>query len=175
MGKRIGRQLAQVNSRRPYNKQFKLLHTVGVSVGAFAADACINEFKAESERLNKLKNLRSDTSDTIKEQVTKSKLTLLDPFCSKGIFQSWYGNCNFGKSSDFCEQYLNTDDVVPFTNEPLKYCYCYDVTASDDRKMFIPLPGDNMHSWPGKSNIYIYIIFYLYLFMIYLFNSCILR
>ena len=47
---------------------------------------------------------------------------------------------NFGRDADFAEQFLNTDDIAPSTNEPLPLCYCYDVTGTAERASF-PLPG----------------------------------
>ncbi|OEU22533.1 hypothetical protein FRACYDRAFT_232691 [Fragilariopsis cylindrus CCMP1102] len=75
-------------------------------------------------------------------------LTLLDPFCGRGIFQPNYGRDYFGKYATTAVQILNTDDPVPTTNEPLPYCYCLDVTKSLKVDNFTPLQGDSMHSWP---------------------------
>ena len=129
VGKAIGRQLSQ--SRIP----IKELHVIGISVGAFAADSCIEEYK---------------------QQVAKSeipaattKLTLLDPFTSLGIFGQGYGRKYFGKSSDYCELFLNTDDPVPFTNEPLPFAMNFDITNCKDRLKYRPPEGDSMHSWPA--------------------------
>jgi hypothetical protein len=108
----------------------KYVHLIGISVGSFAANTACNIIKR--------KKLGS----------TYVKLTLLDPFCSHGIFNHKYGYNNFGNNANYAEQYMNTDDPVPFTNEPLKYCYCYDITNTKERHAFIPLHGDNMHSWP---------------------------
>lgn len=122
VGKIIGNDVATYNVNN--------VHFIGVSVGAFAADTASKIVK------RKLKD-------------TTVKVTLLDPFCSLGVLRQRWGNKYFGgKDIDFCEQYLNTDDPVPFTNEPLPNCYCYDITDCKDRYNFIPLPNDNMHSWP---------------------------
>ena len=170
VGRRIGQQLAQINSNRPVSKQLKRIHVVGVSVGAFAADSCITAFARESKKLNKQSinnkppssssssspssassSSSSSSSSSIAAASTFLKLTLLDPFCSRGLYDSTYGVKQFGQSSDFCEQYLNTDDVVPFTNDPVHAAYCYDVTQCKERLKFTPLSGDNMHSWPGNQ------------------------
>ena len=108
----------------------KHAHLIGISVGAFAADTASKIIKQKSK------------------QGTYVKVTLLDPFCSLGLFNINYGKNNFGRDIDYSEQYLNTDDPVPFTNEPLPNCICYDITNTKDRNIFKPLPNDNMHSWP---------------------------
>ena len=162
VGKRLGRQLARINAERSPQNRIQSIHTIGISVGSFAADACINEFKSESKRLSKpiFSTLKSNTITNANNQKehTFCHLTLLDPFCSKGIYNIQYGEKEFGKQADFVEQYMNTDDVVPFTNKPVINAYCYDITNSNDRNMFIPREGDTMHSWPGIS----YIIYYIY-------------
>jgi len=94
----------------------------------------------------------------IKKSALKSdvyiRLSLLDPFTSKGLigvlFNAKYGQREFGKSSyvDFCEHYLNRDDQVPSTNEPLPFAVTYDVTNAKSRDLYTPQPGDSMHSWP---------------------------
>jgi hypothetical protein len=137
VGKMIGSQLASINLRREPSKQFKIIHAVGISVGSFAANACIQEYK------NKM--IKSSLKDN-----SYCRLTLLDPFTSRGLYDSKYGENYFGKTADYCEQYLNTDDEVPFTNKPLPNAYCYDVTSCQERNSFTPLPGDSMHSWPGQ-------------------------
>jgi len=108
----------------------KHAHLIGISVGALAADTASKIIKQKSK------------------QDTYVKVTLLDPFCSLGLFNINYGKNNFGREIDYSEQYLNTDDPVPFTNEPLPNCICYDITNTKDRNTFKPLPNDNMHSWP---------------------------
>ena len=125
VGKIIGNDI--VNS---CNSNIKHAHLIGISVGAFAADTASKIIKQKSK------------------QDTYVKLTLLDPFCSLGLFNINYGKNNFGREIDYAEQYLNTDDPVPFTNEPLPLCICYDITNTKARNVFKPLPDDNMHSWP---------------------------
>ena len=61
------------------------------------------------------------------------RLTLLDPFTSRGVWGSTYGQDNFGLDVDFAEQFLNTDDPVPITNDPLPLCSCVDVTGAVER------------------------------------------
>ena len=128
VGQLIGKQLKE---RRDTSRKIQNLHVIGVSVGAFAANACIDEFS--------------------KQNMTgiATRLTLLDPFTCKGLFGQGYGLRRFGVNAKFCENFFNSDDPVPFTNEPLPHAYNYDVTESRQRASFTPLPGDNMHSWPA--------------------------
>ena len=50
--------------------------------------------------------------------------------------------------ADITEDYVNRDDPVPTTNEPLPLAYTFDVTNSLSRSKFTPQGGDTMHSWP---------------------------
>eukprot|EP01041_Mallomonas_annulata_P002700 gene2700-5317_t len=134
IGTQIGTQLAAEESK--YGK-LRSLHFIGISVGAFAADACVRGYKAETARLRNSKPAHV-------------RLTLLDPFESKGIFRTYHGYRNFGKYADFCEQYMNGDDPVPFTNTHLPYAYTYDITRSAARKSFELPPKNSMHCWPGE-------------------------
>jgi hypothetical protein len=106
------------------------LHFIGVSVGAFAANAAATIITQ---------------NDNMKCRV---RLTLLDPFCGRGVFQPNYGKKHFGKYATTAIHILNTDDPVPTTNDPLPHCYCLDVTKAPEREEFVPPPGDSMHSWP---------------------------
>ena len=124
----VGRSMAEYFLR--LKTQLTHVHVVGISEGAFAADSLVREMKMSNSKL-------------------KIRLTLLDPFCSRGVFHQNYGLNNFGREADFCEHFLNTDDPVPFTNEPLRYAHVFDVTHAAERASFTPLPNDNMHSWPG--------------------------
>lgn len=138
IGKRIGRQLAA-------EEQIQDLHVVGVSVGAFAADSCVKEFS----RLRRVDSRYAANKNLGGKKSIHSRLTLLDPFTSRGIFGNGYGMRFFGTEADFCEQYMNTDDPVPSTNSPLPLAHVYDVTSSRQRNSFMPSPGDSMHSWPA--------------------------
>ena len=139
-GEAVGQGIANLllllqsnNDNDVNNKNIKaenVLHFIGISVGAFAANAAATVMYQH----------RGTT--------TQVKLTLLDPFCGRGIFGSSYGKNQFGKYATTSIQILNTDDPVPTTNDPLPYCYCLDVTHAPERRTFTPLPGDTMHSWP---------------------------
>ena len=105
--------------------RLKAVHLIGISVGAFAAD----------EACAAIKSSRLGNSITC-------QLTLLDPFQQRGVIGTGYGNANFGKTADYAIHYLNTDDPVPSTNEPLtKHCSVVDITNLRPEKLF-------GHDWP---------------------------
>lgn len=137
VGEILGVELARMYSNG--NMKLQSIHAVGVSVGAFAANSFVQAYKEEH------KKLKASSDD----ECAFCRLTLLDPFTARGLFDFSYGARNFGKLADFCEQYLNSDDPVPSTNRPLPLAHCFDITDSTARKSFTPLPGDSMHSWPG--------------------------
>ena len=155
-GQRYGRIVASqlVDEAKLFNvkngrgkQKLKTLHIIGISVGAFAADAAVNQFKY----------LIGDDSDT------HVQLTLLDPFSQRGVIGLNYGSKEFGKSADYAQQFLNTvranliliptrftplltfliekDDPVPSTSEPLSNCACFDVTSQRPDEIF-------GHDWP---------------------------
>jgi hypothetical protein len=126
VGQRAGKELGA--------KAIKHLHVVGISVGAFAASACVDEYIKVAEKASGV--------------VASTRLTLLDAFTARGVFGQDYGAKFFGRRCDYCEHFVNTDDPVPFTNKPLPYAHNFDITRSASRTAFTPLPGDNMHSWP---------------------------
>eukprot|EP00607_Mallomonas_marina_P007225 CAMPEP_0182416756 /NCGR_PEP_ID=MMETSP1167-20130531/1112_1 /TAXON_ID=2988 /ORGANISM="Mallomonas Sp, Strain CCMP3275" /LENGTH=274 /DNA_ID=CAMNT_0024589797 /DNA_START=243 /DNA_END=1064 /DNA_ORIENTATION=- len=132
VGKLIGKQVA--DEEKKYGK-LRSIQTVGISVGAFAADAFIRSYQAQSKQLHTV-------------SPAHTHLTLLDPFESKGVFRGWYGYQSFGETADYCEEFLNTDDPVPFTATHLQYAYSYDVTKSEKRQKFNLPSGTTMHCWP---------------------------
>jgi hypothetical protein len=119
---RIGRCAAQQLLERARN--LKSVHVIGISVGAFAADSMCHEVKI-----------------SLKDSVDV-QLTLLDPFTQRGILDVGYGARKFGDSADYFQQYLNTDDPVPFTNTPLAKSVCYDITAIRPEQISFG------HDWP---------------------------
>jgi hypothetical protein len=125
-GQRVGREAAERLLKQASN--LKTVQLIGISVGAFAADAASTKIR--------------DLSMT-KENGERPfiQLTLLDPFCQRGIFDFGYGNRVFGRSADYAEQFLNTDDPVPSTNSPLANAVCYDVTYLRPSEIF-------GHDWP---------------------------
>jgi hypothetical protein len=130
VGKIIGEQLAGCEN-------LKSLHVIGVSVGAFAADNCAYTLHKQMKK-----------SKTDSKSSPYIRLTLLDPFTQRGLFDGQYGLKLFGKSANYCEHILNSDDPVPSTNTPITQGYVYDITNAEVRNNFTPFKGDNMHSWP---------------------------
>jgi len=116
--------------------EYNSIHCIGISVGAFAANACVST-------LSKKRSEKGSRSEQ-----TYLRLTLLDPFTSRGVGGSGYGDKYFGLEADYAEQYLNTDDPVPSTNEPLSLCTTYDVTGAQERNDFELPENESMHCWP---------------------------
>lgn len=115
---------------------------IGVSVGAFAANAAATVVYKQTTANSKTTN-EGDSCDPVGVD-----LILLDPFCARGVAGPNYGRDFFGKHATTALQILNTDDPVPTTNDPLPFCYCIDVTDAPEKQDFVLLPGDSMHSWP---------------------------
>ena len=150
--------------------ELESVHCIGISVGGFAANACIAELNRRRLQLrSKSKSntnvVSSSSSSSSSPSLSSSspspflKLTLLDPFTSRGAIPIpsayKYGANNFGKTADCAIQYLNTDDPVPTTNEPLPLCACVDVTAlrpRGDNSVGSGSVGDESeifgHDWP---------------------------
>ena len=127
VGKRVCSQLARDEKKLgPLHH----LHVIGVSVGSFAADSCVQAYKQASP------------------QPGVTRVTFLDPFTLRGVFGYGWGLKHFGEAADISEQYLNTDDPVPTTNDRIQNAFTYDVTHSKLKKLFVPSPGDSFHSWP---------------------------
>ena len=128
-GQRVGREAARRLLERcctggDDKRNLKRVHLIGISVGAFAAD----------EACAAIKNQLGEN--------VQCQLTLLDPFQQRGVVGTGYGNANFGKTADYAIHYLNTDDPVPSTNDPLaKYCAVVDVTKLRPEEIF-------GHDWP---------------------------
>jgi len=130
-GERVGRNVASriVSS---LEQQYKRIHVIGVSVGAFPAHAFIQHTRKVEE-----KESRDDNNNRRYIQ-----LTLLDPFQLKGALSTKYGLNNFGIGADYAQHFLNTDDPVPATNAPLtNHCACIDITSLRPTELF-------GHDWP---------------------------
>jgi hypothetical protein len=151
-GQLVGRSVCGQLAKAAREKPIDDLHVIGISVGAFAADSCTKEFRKE---LNELSSSTSspitDTNANInlpqKKAGTHISLTLLDPFTSKGIFGYGWGQKNFGLAADSVVTYLNTDDPVPSTDQPLNKGTTIDITNNEQRNKYMPA-DNNMHSWP---------------------------
>lgn len=104
------------------------VHVIGISVGAFPAQAVIDELTKLSGRQGGLVR-------------PFLQATFLDPFLARGLYEWGYGIDRFGLRADAAVQYLNTDDPVPFTNQPLSNCRTVDVTSLRPENIF-------GHDWP---------------------------
>eukprot|EP00535_Pseudo-nitzschia_heimii_P000070 CAMPEP_0197180956 /NCGR_PEP_ID=MMETSP1423-20130617/5383_1 /TAXON_ID=476441 /ORGANISM="Pseudo-nitzschia heimii, Strain UNC1101" /LENGTH=348 /DNA_ID=CAMNT_0042631105 /DNA_START=188 /DNA_END=1234 /DNA_ORIENTATION=+ len=137
-GQKVGKLAARevLEQASSTENKLKTIHLIGISVGAFAADAAVNEIKKNFETGNSKVGNKDIGSIPLFVQIT-----LLDPFQQRGIFGIGYGNNMFGKQADYAEQYLNTDDPVPSTNRPLKNTVCFDVTNLRPESIF-------GHDWP---------------------------
>jgi hypothetical protein len=121
---------------------------IGISVGAFAANACCSTLR-RSMYDHHHQRLQQQQQQQQQHPKIYTRLTLLDPFTSRGIGGVGYGNANFGATADYAEHYLNTDDPVPSTNEPLDLCATWDVTGVPEREKEFVLPeNETMHCWP---------------------------
>jgi hypothetical protein len=132
---RLGTRLGSELGRLP--EQPRSIHLVGVSVGAFLADAIAESYVATAGRGR-----------------ANVHMTLCDAFTARGLAglarpTTAYGVARFGRSADYCESILNTDDPVPSTASVLRHAVTFDVTAAASRRGFVPLPGDSLHSWPA--------------------------
>lgn len=152
IGTQLGIELAS-------SKSIESVHFIGISVGSFAANACLEKFSSEVESQKKsgerkkftpmLQPPEGGAGECEDRETPFTRATFLDPFTSKGVFGTGFGIKKFGATAQYAEQYLNTDDPVPSTNEPCSQCHCFDITECSDRDRFVPLPRDNMHSWPA--------------------------
>ena len=131
----VGESIAMcVDDDDSSDTELKVVHYIGISVGGFAANAAAR--------------WTCQQQDPSSEVMMEVRLTLLDPFCGRGLTGPNYGRDNFGIHGTTAIHLLNTDDPVPTTNDPLPNCFTVDVTQAAERNKFIPPPGDSMHSWP---------------------------
>ena len=143
-GQEVGRLIGQLLATEA--PELRTLHVVGTSAGAWPANEVCTSYVAAARA----------------EERAQVMLSLTDPFCARSdrpLADPW-GMRNFGRDADFAEHYLNSDDIVPSSNEPLPLCYCYDVTGAAERTTFPPpdRTGDlvydlivkslGYHSWP---------------------------
>ena len=99
-GQSLGRQLGEQIAGQ---SNIKSVTMIAHSVGASIPDAlCLS--------------LRAKRSDSVKIETI-----FLDPFGWMGLFDMGYGARNYGECADFAVAYINTDDPVPTTNDPLTH------------------------------------------------------
>jgi len=126
IGEALGKQLARILQTQDTGN-VRNVHIIGISVGAFPANGFVQ-------------TLDSTIRPSLRKNINL-QLTLLDPFQQKAVLGFRYGKKNFGKGCDYAQQYLNTDDPVPSTNDSLPYCATTDVTPLRPSEVF-------GHDWP---------------------------
>jgi hypothetical protein len=115
-GRQVGRRLGKLLARA--NPELRSLHVMGTSAGAYPADAMATAYTLATREA---------------PERAKVHATFMDPRTDTRAFR-------LGRSADFAEHVLNTDDPVPETDDPLPLCYTLDVTGAAERASF-PLPG----------------------------------
>ncbi|MEX2488421.1 MAG: hypothetical protein WD356_02735, partial [Pseudomonadales bacterium] len=118
---RIGRKIGAVVAAQ---EQIDSLHLIGHSCGAFVVYGICGEVKSRSQRI------------TIQS-------TYLDPLSVHGLYWD-YGVDNFGNCADFADAYIDVEDDVPGSNQPLAHAFTVDVTEARIKN------GINIsaHNWP---------------------------
>lgn len=120
--RRIGRTLGEKLSE---HKKIKRLHLIGHSAGSFVVYGICE----------KIKELAADVF---------IQTTYLDPVSIYGGMDWGYGKRNFGNCADISDAYLDHEDGVPGSDEPLDHPHTFDVTALKKTAGFTGLP----HLWP---------------------------
>ena len=115
--KKVGEVLARTLNSKSLDK----IVAIGISVGSFAANELSKQIKQQNPKI-------------------KTQLILLDPFLLLG-FNHTYGQRHFGKDAHLCQQILNHDDKVVFTNDKIDACQVDDIT--DMRPAHV-----HGHDWP---------------------------
>lgn len=121
-GRRIGRNLGR---KLLSHKNIKRLHLIGHSAGSFVVYGMCEAVKKKDG------NIFVQT-------------TYLDPVSIYGGVDWGYGTRNFGSCADISDAYIDHDDGVPGSNEPLKHPHTFDVTALKKPAAFSGSP----HLWP---------------------------
>lgn len=118
-GRWLGRELKD-DARYPYTHVHFLAHSLGAHVIHEASDVLEG---------------RLDIHETY-----------LDPFGARGVLRTSYGQRRFGRNADYAEAYINNDDTVPYTDEPLRSLHTFDVTALASSAY----DDEEGHAWPIK-------------------------
>jgi len=120
--RRIGHDLGkQLNS----HKTLKKLHLVGHSSGSFVVYGICEA----------MKDLNGDIY---------IHTTYLDPVSILGGMGCRFGTRNFGSCADISDAYIDHEDGIPGSNEPLKNSHTFDVSALKNTAGFTGSP----HLWP---------------------------
>ncbi|MBU0486080.1 MAG: alpha/beta fold hydrolase [Proteobacteria bacterium] len=120
--RRIGHDLGQKLSAQ---KNIKRLHLIGHSAGSFVVYGMCEAIKKRNG------NIFIQT-------------TYLDPVSIYGGVNWGYGTRHFGSCADISDAYIDRDDTVPGSNEPLQHPHTFDVTALKEAAGFKGSP----HLWP---------------------------
>jgi hypothetical protein len=123
-GLEIGRYIGSTLASGDYH--YERIQFVGHSVGAFVVQAACDAYRENATGS------------------TRIHLTFLDPFTGNGLIDWTYGKRRFGEGADFAEAYINTDDPVPSSNDPLNKSHNFDVTAQAPES----LSDRDRHWWP---------------------------
>jgi len=125
-GERIGHELGRELARLP---ALEAVHLVAHSAGAYVLDPLCRALRAGTQR---------------RVRVT---MTFLDPMGIRGTVDTGWGQRHYGACADYAEAWINTDDRVPASNDPLAHAYNIDVTAASGRAAY----GGDGHRWPMYS------------------------
>lgn len=123
-GLEIGSYLGKTLSSAGY--RYERIQLIAHSVGAFVAQGACDAYRENASGAARI------------------HLTFLDPFTGNGLIDWTYGKRRFGEGADFAEAYINTDDPVPSTNDPLTKAHNFDVTARAPAE----LSDRDRHWWP---------------------------
>jgi hypothetical protein len=121
-GRRIGRDLGRKLSK---NKKIKRFHLIGHSAGSFVVFGLCESIRKESN------NVFVHT-------------TYLDPVSIYGGIDWSYGTRNFGSCANISDAYIDHEDGVPGSDEPLEHPHTFDVTALKKGANYSGSP----HLWP---------------------------
>lgn len=121
-GRRIGRNLGRILSK---NNRIKRYHLIGHSAGSFVVYGLCEAIKKEN-------------------RVLQVQTTYLDPVSVYGGIDWGFGTRNFGSCGDISDAYIDHEDGVPGSNEPLKHPHTFDVTNLKKEREYSGSP----HLWP---------------------------
>ncbi len=119
VGAELGHQVASLHGLR-------YIHLVGHSAGAYPMDAFCRAYRAAAK------------------QPARIDMTFLDPIGIAGLFDASWGARNHGACADYAEVFINSDDPVRGTNEPLQQAWNIDVTQVASRQGY----RWGGHRWP---------------------------
>ena len=120
--RRIGHDLGEKLSEL---ENIKRLHLIGHSAGAFVVYAMCEAMKKRNEGIF-------------------IHTTYLDPVSIYGGIDWGYGTRNFGSCADISDAYIDHEDGVPGSDDPLMNPHTFDVTGLKKAAGFTGSP----HLWP---------------------------